>query len=357
MSIVTYNGITLPYPLHSDFRMETIYDDSGTDRVYTKIDATVQCIINQAYFSQISSAIDPAFGANIAQATKWIRYQLLQPRKGFSVKVGGQELLPARQSKNQGDRTVDAKNGPQPQSCVLTKLSDNTFLMTFKIIAHYGEAYANVESAINGTGKDGNPIINCRWSETQEIDQEGYSKRTRDGTMILRSDNAERQTIDIFREQFAVVGIPIGFVRKVASYTVDKSGLGMSFHLEDQEVYLMPPFPAYTARGWYHETTSRMGANRFGECQVELTGSKTSDKALLLEVAYIIVSKKLMGIPTGFNLPGGARGGGPGGGSHQRSSCSSNFGNFWNWRSWRGCWTSYSKSANPSKPYPFLCHS
>lgn len=300
MSIVTYHGITLPYPLHSSFEMETVYDESGTDRVYTKIACTVQCIINKAYFSQISSAIDPAFGADIAQAMRWIRYQLLQPRKDFSVKVGNEELLPSKQSKNAGaNRTVDAKNGPLPQSCIINKLSDNTFLMTYSIIAHYGEAYSNVEGAINGTGKDGNPIINCRWSETQEIDQEGYSRRIREGTMVLRSDNVEGQTIDIFRESFAVVGIPFGFVRKSSKYTVDRSGLGLSFYLEDQEVYVMPPFPAYTASGWYTESTTRMNANRFGECQVELRGSKTSDKTLLLYVAFLVVLRKLQGVIEG----------------------------------------------------------
>ena len=299
MSIVSYNGITLPYPLHSSFEMSTGYDESNTDWVYTNLNISVQCLINKAFFSIISTQLDPALGADIAQGIRYIRSKLLQPRKTLSVKVGGQDLVPSRQNKEAGGRTVDARNGPQPVSCTLTKLNDNTFLMTYTIKASYWENYGNAEDAVGGNNKAGNPVISCRWSETQEIDQKGFSRRIRDGLMVIRSDEVERKSIDNFRADFAVVGIPFGFVRKSAHYTVDKSGLGLQFHLEDEEVYLFPPFPAYTARGQYVETTTRMGANRYGEITVELEGSKTSDKARLLEVAYIIALTKLASIPPG----------------------------------------------------------
>lgn len=294
MSIVTYNGITLPYPLHSNFSMESGYDESSTDWVYTNIDATVQCLINKAFFQVISTQLDPALGADIGSALRFIRSKLLQPRKALSIKVGGIDLIPPRQDKDAGGgRTVDARNGPQPQSCVLTKLNDNTFLMTYHIKGAYWENYKNAEEAVGGTNRAGNPIISCRWSETQEIDNKGYSRRIRDGLMVLRSDDVEKASIDNFRENFAVVGIPFGFVRKQARYVVDKTGLGLQFHLEDEEVYLFPPFPAYEARGQYVESTTRMGAMRYGEVTVELEGSKTSDKAQLLEVAYVIAISKI----------------------------------------------------------------
>ena len=300
MSVVVYNGVTLPYPLHSSFQMETVYDDSGTDWQYLKIDITVQCVIGPDYWSTISPQL--LASDKIADATRWIRNKLLTPKASLSVKVGGKELIPARQDKDAGNanRTVDAKHGPLPLSCTLTAISEETFLLTYRISAHYWENY---EDAIGGeiaaTNRAGNPVVSCRWSDSQEIDGRNFSKRIREGLIVIRSDNVEKTSIDNFRENFAVVGIPIGFVRKASSFTVDPNGLKMRFRLEDQEVYLMPPFPAYEASGTYTETLAKMGAKRYGECTVELKGRKSFEigesKSKLIETAITICLKKLIG--------------------------------------------------------------
>lgn len=300
MSVVTYNGITLPYPLHSSFSMERVYDESGTDPIYLKLDITVQCVIGPDYFTTITNQL--LASDSIVSGMKWIRHQLLIPRKQLSVTVGGNDLVPPRQDKDVGNqqRTVDAKNGPQPQRCDITALTPDTFLMTYHIIAHYWENYEAVAHGnIAEVNKAGNPVVSLRWSESQEVDQRNFTRRIRQGTFIIRSDMVERKQIDNFREDFAVLAIPPGFVRKSASYTVDPTGLKMSFRLEDQEVYLLPPFPAYEASGTYTETLSRQGAKRFCQCTVELKGRKSADatesKTKLIEVAIGIALKKIVG--------------------------------------------------------------
>ena len=301
MSIVRYNGISLTYPLHSAFSMETVFDPSGTDLMYTKIDATVQCLINRDFFSTIDSSLLSGVNpkGDLAGSMRWIRFKLMQARKDLTISVGGTNLIPPRQTKDAGGgRTVDARNGPQPQSCVITKMSDNSFLVTYRIIGHYWENFSDADGAIGGLNRDGNIVISCRWSETQEIDQRNFSVRRRDGTFVIRSDNVSKAIADDVRGLFAVVGIAPGFVRKSARYTIQPDGLAMAFSIEDQEVYLMPPFPAFEADGYYSESSTTNGANRQGECYVQLKGTLGANagvdsKDRLLEIALVVMIRKL----------------------------------------------------------------
>ena len=303
MSVVTYNGISLPYPVNSSFTMERIYDESGTDPIYLKIEAMVQCVLGPDYFTMMASGILNS-DDSIVDATRYIRNKLLQPRKALQITVGGNDLIPAKQAKDQGNaqRQVDAKHGPQPISCVITNLTEDTFLLTFRIVGHYWENYANAEDALTGANKDGNPVISCRWSDSQEVDGRNFTRRIREGMYVIRSDAVGGGAVgggrlDNFRENFAVVGIPPGFVRKVASYRVDPNGLKMTFRLEDQELYLLPPFPAYEASGTYMETLAPNGSKRWAECMVELKGRKSTgvseSKYALINTAIAIVLKKM----------------------------------------------------------------
>jgi hypothetical protein len=49
MSLVTYNGVVLPYPMHSQFSQEAVKDESGTDWMYLKFDIAVQCVVSSDY--------------------------------------------------------------------------------------------------------------------------------------------------------------------------------------------------------------------------------------------------------------------------------------------------------------------
>ena len=91
----------------------------------------------------------------------------------------------------------------------------------------------------------------------------------------------------------AVVGLPPGFLRKSSRYTVDPSGLSLTYRVEDQEVFKLPPFPAYEAEGEYTESSTMCDAMRYGEVHVKLKGSKTVDQAQLVLTAASVCSSKL----------------------------------------------------------------
>ena len=288
MSLITYNGISIPYSSQTSFSMESVYEDSKTDRLYNKYTVSTMAVINKSYLPIMGG---DAAGDNAAAIMKSVHEKLMAQKKDFSVTFNGTELLPSTSG-------VDAANGPQPQYCKLTDLTNETFMLDYCIVANYCEA-------------GGSAILSNRWSETVVLDQMNYSIRTRTGKYFMRSDNTAKLIADQFRNSFAVTGVPPGFQRTRAEYTVDPSGLALQFTIEDREVFKQPPSPAYKAEGSYTETgRGAGGAKRYGRCRVKLYGSKETDQSALVRAAITIAAGKLR-ISAGEDVNGVGKGFGP----------------------------------------------
>lgn len=275
MSVLSYNGVYLPYSFTTGFRQEAVYDDmSGTDWILTRFDIQIQCVVNADYATQLAPELVGIQTRSAADVMNIIRSRLLKPRKRLSFKFNGVELIPQPQEGIGSPGDVDARNGPQPQSCILIELTNTTFYMVYHIVAHYWEH--NRIDAPDVVNQDGNNILYNRWSETVEIDNCNYSRKTREGKFMIRSDNREGYIADQLRSQFAVVSIPPGFLRDSSSYTVSPDGLAIQYRIVDREVFKKPPSPAYEASGDYVETGTRADALRFGEVNVRLKGHKAA---------------------------------------------------------------------------------
>ncbi len=308
MSVVTYNGITLPYSHLTRFNQEAVYDESDTDRIYTKFNVQVQCILNSNYISLIAPDLiqdGSSLTTNPADIMQIIRQRLLRHRRPLSVKFNGSELIPKAQILNQG--YVDAKNGPHPQFFAITKLTNTSYLCIFNVIAHYWENNT-VTSANNGqiTGianNAGNNVLSNRWTESTQIDENQLTTRTRSGKFIIRSDNIDGFVADEMSIQMAVVGVPDGYTRKSSNYVVSPDGLSIQYTVVDREAYKLPPRPAYTATGDYTESGVRAGAAvRIGVARITLTGSPEVNQDELVRVAVTIVANKVGGRGTAFPL-------------------------------------------------------
>lgn len=294
MSQIIYNGITIPYAFHTYFQQEVVYDDmGGTDWTCTKFDIEIQAVINSDYANMIYPALE-GITDNPAVFMKAIRTALLRPRRQLQVTFNGVDLIPAATG---GPGTVDVKNGPQPKHCNITQLTNTTFLVTYRIVAHYWEnnsvdPFANDPPDIV-TNAAGNSILFNRWTESVEIDGLGYTKRIREGKFVIRSDNQGSLIADQLRSQMAVVGVPAGFLRESARYTVSADGLAIMYNIVDQEVFKNPPFPAFKATGTYTETSPLNGVMRILECQLRLEGPKNVPQAQLVSRAIAIVMSKI----------------------------------------------------------------
>lgn len=299
MSLVSYNGIVFPYANITQFDQSAVYDDMGeTDFFLTRFEIRLNAVINSDYMSLLAPTLSPDrqpvtdIAADIMNV---VRKPLMTPRKTLSVKFNGVELIPGSGLDNPATRgTVDASNGPQPQSCTIVPLTNKTFLVSYHIIAHYWEN--NLSLGITApfvSNRTGNDVLFNRWSETVEVDNANYTTRTRTGKYRIRSDNADGFQADQLRSRMAVVGVPAGFNRASSQYTISPDGLAISYNVVDKEVFKNPPQTAFTADGEYTETATRFDAKRFGDVWVDLRGSKTTDQAKLLETAILICTAKL----------------------------------------------------------------
>lgn len=299
MAVVVYNGVNLPYAEHTNFLQEAVRDDfSDTDWILTKFNIAVQSVIHVDYLPLIAPDLFSNAGVpytrNPADIMNVIRTRLLQHRKSLSVSVNGRELIPKAAGQVPG--TVDADNGPKPQSCTIYRMNNVSFLITYHVIAHYWER--NTDPTPDAT-KDivtnqfGNDVLYNKWTESVDIDSANYTLRMREGKFRIRSDNVNGKTADEIRDQMAVLSVPSGFLRVSAHYTVTPDGLAIKYRIVDKEVFKKPPYPAFEARGEYIESSSNNDAIRYAEVRVMLRGSKTTNQAQLILRAVAVAASKL----------------------------------------------------------------
>lgn len=274
MSIITYNGVTLPYANTTKFAQEAIYDPKGrVDRILTKFSISVQATVNYNYLTLLSTQLLDANGnpltTNPADIIMNIRSLLLQPRKSLSYTFNNRNILPLIVTGNKG--TVDAKNGPMPQSCEILPLTNTSYIIQYTIVTHQWENNSFDNGLIKSNQKT-SPVLYNRWTESVDIDQSQYSTRTREGSFGIRSDNVQGLTVDQLREQMTGLVIPLGFLRISQHYTTSADGLSLDYRVVDKEFFRVPPESAYEAEGTYTETTTNMTAFRKGIVRVKLRG-------------------------------------------------------------------------------------
>lgn len=291
MSVVSYNGITLPLANITQFSQESVYEDSNTDRTYTKFEISIQTLININYLSAMASYFD-GFQAEPAQIMPFIRQELLRPRRDLSVKFNGNELIPQKQPGNIG--SSDSKNGPIPKRCIITELTNTTFLLTYSIEAHYYDNLVRLPGGAATENRKSNNIVYNRWTETVDIDDRNYTTRTRIGKYAIRSENASRVTADAVRQQMCTLSLPLGFLRKSQQYSISPDGLTISYTIVDGEIYKNPEPPAFRAKATYNESISKMGANRYLGFDILLEGSRNTSQEALIAAAVIKASKVIL---------------------------------------------------------------
>lgn len=314
MSVLRYAGITLPYPLSTSFSQEAVGDPQGdTDWHLVTYDIQVLTIINFDYAALLAPDLAPAATNNAADLMKVVYTRLMQRRQELSYTFNGVELIPQPQEGNDG--IADAANGPKPVRCTYSRLNNVTFLVNYQIRASYW-VNPNVTVAAPAGGnpgsvtlvnKPGNLVLSNRWSEEVELDQCDFSRRTREGTLVIRSDNVNGAIADQVRSTMAVVSVPRGFLRESSRYRVSPDGLSLQYRTVDVEKHKQPPTPAFKADGEYTETTTKMGALRFHECWIRLEGSKNTPQDQLVLAAVSTVNKKLRsrGAPIVAPIPPG----------------------------------------------------
>ncbi len=297
MSRLRYNRVTLPYTETVHFRQESVYDEvGGVDWFLTKFDIRVQAIINSNYLSDIAPALlndaNQPLTDNAAAIMKLIRVDLMKPKQALSFKFNGFELLPESPAQQP---FVDARNGPQPQSCEIIQFNNCTFMIVYHIIAHYWERnlFTTNTSPPTFVPQSSNPVLFNRWSERVDIDNCNYTTRTREGKFMIRSDNVQGKTADTFRSQMAVISVPEGFLRTSSTFVQSPDGLAIQYTIVDKEQFKMPPDGVFESDGETIESSTKGDAMKFVDVRVRLKGDKSRRQSGLVRLAMAICSNKL----------------------------------------------------------------
>lgn len=324
---MSYNGLTFPCNQTTKFDCQSEYDPAGkTDWMLTTYSISALCLINVNHIAVIvanmSAGAEKTFLLSCTSAPAILRAMkniFMQPRKQLNFIVNGVDQIPARLQGNSG--TVDARNGPIPKSFNYTFVTADTILLNISIEANYWENQAFVGS--NVVNIPSSPVLYNRWEEVIRIDDLDLSTRTRAGSYAIRSDNSDGKIADQFRNDFAILAIPPGFLRTKREYKVSPDGLTLNYIIEDTEQQKMPPIllepptlgffggiipsyktgAAFRANVTYRETAGKGTPVRFGQCSVSLSGGKTTSPTSLAYTAVGIAVNRVI-LATNFK-PGG----------------------------------------------------
>jgi hypothetical protein len=270
------------------FNQEAQYDSSNSDYLYTKVTITVRGLINTDL-----APSNP--GETPAQTLARIRKCLLSQCGLLVFNNGAANMITSPQN----GANEDAKHGPFPISLSVAQITEATFIVDYTITTYIIECCSN-ESL---------PYISHRWSETLNINQDMYTRRSIRGLIIFRADQINSKKFDngLFPDQYRAL-IPPNFtilpnnVREQVEWTVAEDGLSLAYSIVDMEQYTAPPGGATRWSGEHTTQTAVAGGGSYTESiSVKLTGppvtvgASSSTKSALISKASKIILGRLAG--------------------------------------------------------------
>src|SRR5687767_9061261 len=159
MSQLTYNGVSVSFPI-SRVSFDPVYDDlSGRDYLFTKITIDADFVISPGHPPSIG-------GEGAADTMRRVSHLLNVPRRALLYVAGGQTLI--------SRAGVDANNGPLA-TCRISRIVGSEMLACSLQITTW---------VVDCGGSQGPPYTSNRWTETQDINELGYTRRTRTGQIV-----------------------------------------------------------------------------------------------------------------------------------------------------------------------------
>lgn len=280
MTQLVYNNITLAAITTPQFSQEAVYDASHSDYLYTKYTIGVKAVFNPAFAPSAGGSETPA------QTMLRVKNCLMTQCQQLVFSMGnGTQLI-----KNPADGVPeDVKHGPFPLKCNIIEITEATFLVDYAVETYMTECCAGTTP----------PYISNRWSETDDIDENMYTKRTVKGRIIFRADQINSKkfnngpSADSYRGLVPPPALALqpNFARISMNFMVPEDGLSLDYTIIDQELYCQPPEGATKFTGEHTVTTSK-GAVYSDVITATLYGNATTSKSLLLaRAAQLIVGR------------------------------------------------------------------
>lgn len=203
------------------FKQETIYDESNTDKLYTKINLVVQGVMNYC--------ID---GNNPPVTIAHIREQMLTPRQHLIYTLNSQTMV----NSPFNGAIRDENNGPKPIRFDVIQLGGgSTLIVEFEV-----ETWINECSA----GQNANQVLSNRWEMKHAIGKDYLSSRMISGTLVMSGfmNNNANYSPDNYRH-LIFPDIPGGWKRDVVDVSVSADNLKLTYQVVDNELHIAMPRP------------------------------------------------------------------------------------------------------------------
>ncbi len=276
MSELIYNNESYQHVLTKEFQDSSELEPSGTDEKYIKVRLVVQFV-----FTSEGNVFPALPNEEPAQTFNRLKESLMTPRKPLSFSNNGKDLI--------NISSVDPSNGPHPQYC-------------HPVLEHsFGPAAWVVEWCVECAlppcaDMKTKPFLTCRWSQTSDVDERGYSTLTTAGRATVNPQyfvqglNPARVTPDTFRYTF-LPPLLLTFERKY-HYVISENNLEFAFTFTDTEKLYSPPDGFVRTRG-KSVLTTMTGGLFYITASSEVVGKKGTSKTALVTLALTICSQKL----------------------------------------------------------------
>jgi len=300
-----YNGIELLLSKFDTWDMEGVFSDDGTTRLYTKHLIAIRGYINH-------SAQQYPFTTN-SMTLQQYRTRLLEPRQSLTVYVNSEKCLeiPAINPFGSGAGPHgsddyyrgpgDAKQGPTPKVVKVMEWTGATLMVEFVV-----EAWEYPCAVDTGNPTYADAIIYNRWTQTQDIDADGFSTMTSRGQLKVRTDIMPMA--DNMRSiPLPIITIRLGFTRDSQKYEISADGSTLTWEVVDKEQYRAAgrvkfqngSDPGQNITSWTGSWTEEgsietgLGFVTTGTLQVYCRGEQNTDKDHLLLFCSRVANTRL----------------------------------------------------------------
>ena len=310
---VYYNGVWLRNVLTKQFDQSVEYDPSGTDRLYTKFNITVESFVSDdvvnyngsclgGFFATNDQKIQEQNGGSAQQKMKLLHALLTRPRAEFRY-ITGEEVIVAANAEAQSfsnsdgsprifTNTTDLNNGPKPRSVSVTQVIGNRcFRVSFSIEVCVTICEYDTDSL--------NKYFNPQFAERKLLSNRFSIEETRDGNFLNTRTIVGRARvahIALWGLDIRYLVLPVlfpGYKRESVHFAHGDNGLDLAYRITDKQRHAAPPWPAIDFAGTHTEGSGIAGTVSEGSISVRMVGEPGCAKRALLSAAVAVAESRI----------------------------------------------------------------
>jgi len=303
-TILRYNNVEIFNCRIREFRQEVVYDESGTDYLYTRFSISVEGIVGAHEHSPGTWLVSERNGDPVDRGTAQKRLEdlfiaLREPRKrlqllvrairvdGGRVEIEDRPILDIHPADTANEYVLrDFRNGPQPKELrILSVISSRLCTISWQVesCALQAPSDADQRAATHGwpQGESSPLILSNRWAIDESFDSNFQITRTIRGTLVQsRPFNLSARVARFY----CWPPLEPGFRRESARFSYREDGLRLDYEITDRQIKDAAPWPC-TTMNIMHRRRVQDGATCVVGLQITLAAPPVIPRYMLIRRA------------------------------------------------------------------------